>query len=95
MKQPHIWISNDVTTWFYVFEEIDLRSIGDFTAENILQWFEDARKWRLPAWGPFSGIEPTLSPSRPVVAFHAVCGDKVVDWKTREPWEPVKWGKST
>jgi len=61
----------------------EIREIGEFTRENVLDWMESHRG---PDW---VGILP-------IEDYHAVCGDIEIPWKraaSRETWERI-WNRA-
>jgi hypothetical protein len=60
-----------VSSTRYDLDDYELRSIGEFTRENILMWMESHTG---PDW---VGIVP-------VEDFHAVCGDIDIPWATED-----------
>jgi hypothetical protein len=82
IMRAYIEIGNSWCSWRHDLSDSDMRNIGEFTTENILGW--------LKSKSPFNpyGHEPLMDPSLQLVEFHAVCGDKEVQWETTEPWTP-------
>jgi len=86
-----IEIGNTWVSWRHNLSVSDLRMIGDFTAENILNWLKTSIS-------PYISADPLFSGAT-IVSFHAVCDDEIVDWETDEPWTPfdgtpVKYGNN-
>jgi hypothetical protein len=63
-------------------DDEELRSLGEFTRENVVRWFDSHRG---PDW---VGVCP-------VEDFHAVCGDIDLPWATEEGrrlWVKIREG---
>ena len=69
--KPLIEFVNDYSLGRYYPNNNDLREIGDFTRENILNWMNS-----------HTGVD--WVDIVPVVDFHAVCGDVDIPWATEE-----------
>lgn len=70
----YIEIVGAVALLQYEPTDSELRSIGEFTRENVVRWFESHTG---PDW---VGILP-------VEDFHAVCGDIDIPWATKEGFD--------
>jgi hypothetical protein len=80
---PYIEYVGDVVVRRHDLDEAELRSIGEFTRENILAWMG-----RCPHrdWENWIGVLP-------IEDFHAVCGDVDIPWATEEAkalWTKVR-----
>lgn len=67
----YIEILGAVTMWRRGLTNSDLRQIGEFTRENVLEWME-------------SHTDTDWVGTLPVEDFHAVCGDIDIPWAKEE-----------
>ena len=74
--RAYIEIAGTTGSLRYEFHDYELRSIGEFTRENILRWLEN------------SYIANSVVGLLPVRDFHAVCGDIEIPWATKEKEGP-------
>jgi hypothetical protein len=85
----YVEIVGDVASRWVELTESDLRSIGEFTRENVRKWVEGhyhtgvggSRSWDDYEW---NGVVPGARD------FHAVCGDIDIPWAdeaSKETWK--------
>jgi hypothetical protein len=71
MDRPYVEIVGGIGLPRIELSDADMRSIGEFTRDNVLRWMDSHRG---PDW---VGILP-------IEDFHAVCGDLDIPWATEE-----------